>query len=834
MNFLNNIQKTFSRFFNRFKFHELSLSFRLDQTEDDLLQLSYNQNQQDIILPELEKLLKYNYKFKNNNITYMLDYDSFRILNAACSQDSSIINNNKVRFKYTPRLLLHLKDKKNIKQSQTVQKIKVSKVPYQPAVKMDYNQEHGLIVTPVFSNKKANSILSKNEINRLMKDSYVKIDSTYYPVITNINSKTQKFFQNKPVIISDDDIPNFFKEDFILLKSKLGAILSKEVEEINIIDKPMNSFIKVKMLDDGWLEMNVNFEIGDYVISGEEVNENDKDYLKYDESTWLKINKRLIEATRNELKKNGFDPAEFSHLIPVSLYNSIEEFTESIGGKKELSSGYQDFLESLGSFALDENFKLPANIESTLAQQDTTLRPYQRSGVQWMIWLSEKYLHGLLADDMGLGKTIQTILALRYFAEQNPTDKHSIVVCPKSVIRFWKTELKRFFPESKVCEYTGGNRDKMVFLSKDPTIIITNYESISIDIKFIERTPIHFLILDEATKIKNPNSKRTKAIKKINALHRVALSGTPIENNLSELWSLFDFLLKGHLGTHGKFKRLFSHPIMSGDDYTSDKLSNKIRPFFLRRIKEDVAKDLPEKIEIKEWCELTREQIHLYKKIYNLYAEDFRNRLIAKEKVTYVNILPILIKLKQICDHPGLLNGILKPLEKRSEKFDLINEKISNIKDNGEKIVLFSHFLKALDIFEQSFSEHNISYVRIDGSTENRQEYIDQFNNDNIDVALCSIQACGYGINLTSANHVFHFDRWWNPATENQATDRVHRIGQDKIVYVYKILTLNTIEERIDSLIQSKLELSDNIIGRALKKKMQWTREELLEILKPI
>ncbi|MCB0020767.1 MAG: DEAD/DEAH box helicase, partial [Anaerolineales bacterium] len=323
-------------------------------------------------------------------------------------------------------------------------------------------------------------------------------------------------------------------------------------------------------------------------------------------------------------------------------------------------------------------------------------------------------------------------------------------------------------------------------------------------------------------------------IKALNAQHRLALSGTPVENKPAELWSLFDFLMRGHLGRYGTFEKLYENNILAGDDEAARRLGRKISPFLLRRTKQQVARDLPEKIEFDEWCSLTTEQAQLYGG-YQDQMKQLQQALEQGEQVNYTaSILPVLQKLKQICDHPAMVGAPDRPVLGRSEKFDWTVEKVVEIAAQGEQVVIFSHFLKMLSLFEDALTSKNIRYIRLDGGVNNRQQLIDQFNAGQATVALCSIQAVGYGINLTSANHVIHADRWWNPATEDQATDRVHRIGQDKTVYVYRIMVEGTLEERIDRLLANKRGMADRIVGEAMKQERSWTKDELIELLKPL
>ena len=293
--------------------------------------------------------------------------------------------------------------------------------------------------------------------------------------------------------------------------------------------------------------------------------------------------------------------------------------------------------------------------------------------------------------------------------------------------------------------------------------------------------------------------------------------------------------MKGHLGTYRTFISRFEKPILNGDLSSTVELAKRIQPFTLRRLKEDVAKDLPEKIQMDEWCSLTKEQKNLYSQIQNLGIKPIRDALQKGETVNYrISIFPLITKLKQVCDHPALITGQIEPLLGRSEKFDLVIKKINEFRDKKENTVLFSHFLGTLDLFEKYFNNEGIKFIRIDGSTQKRQSLIDRFNKGRVSVALCSIIACCHGINLTNANHIIHVDRWWNPAIEDQATDRVHRIGQTKTVYVHKILTMGTLEEKIATLLERKRKISDKIINATTMGEMKWTKKQLLKILEPL
>lgn len=384
--------------------------------------------------------------------------------------------------------------------------------------------------------------------------------------------------------------------------------------------------------------------------------------------------------------------------------------------------------------------------------------------------------------------------------------------------------------------------DEFTWIKNDPKtvakttrryVVISTYETTTNDIDVLMKVPFFYIILDEATRIKNPQAKRTQAVRALNGAHRLALSGTPVENRPAEMWSVFDYLMRGHLGRFGTFKREFEDRIAAGDQRAAERLGKRVRPFMLRRLKGEVE-DLPEKIPLDEWCELTEDQRQLYGAFQD-EAKGVREAIRRGEQVNYTaSILPILLRLKQICDHPAIVDFQHEPLFTRSEKFDWIVDKMREIKGQGEQVVVFSHFLGMIDLLEQALQQDRTSYIRIDGSTTGRQSLIDDFNERRAVVALCSLGATSQGINLTSANHVIHADRWWNPAIEDQATDRVHRIGQDKTVYVYRIMVRGTLEERIEDLLESKRRIAAQIVDAAGAGARQWTREELLELLRPL
>lgn len=785
---------------------------------------------------DIKKIWNYGFTIEDENKRYIISTKNLEILLSIRSLNPIVYDDGKMIFDVCPPQLRYLRTQENIKESAKSKEIKILEKPLEYGAKVDYELNKELIVETGYLQEGNDKLISSQNLNKTPYGGYVRFDNTFFPLPQDVRPDNKKWLDIPSKIIPLDNIPDFFKRDLVLIKSQMKAVLTENAMKIKVVERNFEPIVHVNVNEPGWLDFKIDYKIGEYQLPHQMFRKCEDKYIHPDDFTWIKVDNKTIQNTEKYLKQLDIQETPEGFRTPIIQFVSIEDFIEHIGGMREVNSEYQRFLHEITDFKSDENFTLPSKMESALISNDIKLRPYQRAGIHWLSWLLEHHLNGILADDMGLGKTMQTIAALGMLYQENEVLQHSLIICPKSVVPFWAREIRRCSPDLRIYEYVGSLRNKNVFKNDKPLIFITTYETASKDIEIIRSIPFFCVVLDEATRIKNPDAQRSKSIKEINAVHRIALSGTPIENRPAELWSLFDFLMKGHLGTYGNFIRKFETPIISGnDDIAAQNLSKRIRPFILRRLKKDVAKDLPEKIEMDEWCNLTDEQRSLYSQIQERYVSPIRTALLRGEKVDYTSsILPILTKLKQVCDHPALITKKFEPVSGRSEKFDIAIEKVEEIHGKGEHVVIFSHFLNTLDLLEMALKERRIEYIRIDGSTRDRQILIDQFNNGQVDAALCSIQACGQGITLTAANHVIHIDRWWNPAIEDQATDRVHRIGQDKTVYVYRITNTGTLEEKIALLLEKKRNISDKIIGGAIRQKMQWTREELLELLKPL
>ncbi len=463
----------------------------------------------------------------------------------------------------------------------------------------------------------------------------------------------------------------------------------------------------------------------------------------------------------------------------------------------------------------------------------TSLRPYQAEGVHWLERLRRMYLNGILADDMGLGKTIQAITAITQNHNKDPEAK-TLIVCPTSLLYNWKEELNRFNPKLKAIVVDGIPQQRKKSLAKmaEHDVIITSYTLLQKDIEIYSQMSFSYAILDEAQHIKNRSTRNAKSVKMIQAAHRLILTGTPIENSLDELWSLMDFLMPGFLSTYDRFVENYIR--VSGDHHVQniDYLRRKVSPFILRRMKSDVLQDLPPVSEIVYHCQLSNTQMELYKS-YAASARDELTKLVARDGFdkVQIHVLATLTRLKQICCHPAIF-AKEKAEAGDSSKYDMLLELLQTLVESNHKTVIFSQYTRMLQIMREDFEQRGIPFSYLDGSTKNRLEIVKEFNeNAKIPVFLVSLKAGGTGLNLVGADTVIHYDMWWNPAVENQATDRVHRIGQKNSVSAYKLITLHTIEEKIVEMQRRKKGLVKKVVSCDDEAIAKLTWEDVLELL---
>ncbi|NOQ14571.1 MAG: ATP-dependent helicase, partial [Methyloprofundus sp.] len=455
-------------------------------------------------------------------------------------------------------------------------------------------------------------------------------------------------------------------------------------------------------------------------------------------------------------------------------------------------------------------------------QLKAQLRDYQKRGVSWLRYLESLGLNGCLADDMGLGKTMQVIAAL-ILEKQEGTTGPTLLVAPTSVIGNWQKEIQKFAPHLNTFIHHGSQRekDKTAFndLCSRQDMLITSYTLVRKDSALLNSIAWHRVVLDEAQNIKNPKAAQTKAILKLEARHRLALTGTPVENRLMDLWSIFNFLNPNYLGKQAQFRKNYELPIQRDNNpVQSTILKQLIQPFILRRLKTDksIIKDLPDKIENKQYCNLSKEQASLYQAVVSEVGEQLED----SEGIQRQGLmLSTLMKLKQICNHPMQFLQDDSPFTaERSHKLERLTEMLAEAIAEGDSVLIFTQFTEIGDKLSHYLSQaQHIPCHYLHGGIlrKKREKMIEDFQDPEgpPSVFVLSLKAGGVGITLTRANHVFHFDRWWNPAVENQATDRAFRIGQKKNVMVHKFITLGTLEERIDQMIEDKQKMADSIIG---------------------
>ncbi len=513
----------------------------------------------------------------------------------------------------------------------------------------------------------------------------------------------------------------------------------------------------------------------------------------------------------------------------LNAFDPIEMFR---GEDNEIFNSSSALLNNLTQLHTPEQ----PNIDDLLSH----LRPYQETGVQWLWFLYRQQLSGLLCDDMGLGKTHQAMALLasiasfyRSCAEGNPC--HFLIVCPTSVIYHWQEKLQQFLPKLRVCSFYGTKRSLEDF-HQQYDILLTSYGILRNERESLIKVQFEVAIFDEIQIAKNQFSRIYGALTCMKAWMKVGLTGTPIENHLRELKSLFDIVLPSYMPSESDYREIFVKPIEKEHDNQRKNLLNRlIRPFILRRKKEDVLKELPEKIEEVAYCDLSPYQ----QKIYTEVLQQRRHHLLEelqneKGTIPYLHIFALLSHLKQICDHPAVyLKAVADYQKYPSGKWELFLELLHEARESQQKVVVFSQYLRMLDIIEGYLQEHKIGFAFLRGTTQNRKEQLQRFNQDPLcEVFVGSLQAAGLGIDLTAGSVVIHYDRWWNAARENQATDRVHRIGQTRGVQVFKLVTKGTFEEKIDAMIARKGKLMEDIVGVDDQNLLKtFSRDELIQLL---
>jgi SNF2 family DNA or RNA helicase len=565
-----------------------------------------------------------------------------------------------------------------------------------------------------------------------------------------------------------------------------------------------------------WFDMKIDIQFGDQTVDLKQVQKailKESNYVELKDGTLGLLPKEWIDKYKKyfklgQIKKDHIEISNFQFNIIDELYeqetNTPKFLTELYEKKKRLNN-----LQDLKSIPKPKHL-------------NATLRPYQKEGLNWLVFLHENQLGGCLADDMGLGKTLQTIAFMQYLKNLKPKEKGlpHLVIAPTSLMFNWMAELKKFAPTLKVLDYIGPNRGDSFQDIDDYDIILTTYGSIVKDVEKHAKREYNYIILDESQAIKNPSSQRFKTVRLLKGKNRLALTGTPIENNTFDLYSQFSFLNPGIFGSIKHFKATFSEEIDKNQDQeTSDLLARMIHPFILRRTKEQVATELPSKTEAVIYCEMGKEQRKVYDHFKNYFQQKLKEQ-IENEGInrSQVYILQGLTKLRQICNSSALADSE-KDYGQDSTKLDELVRHLTE-KVNNHKILVFSQFVGMLQLVKERLENEGILFEYLDGQTKNREERVNNFqNNPAIRVFLISLKAGGTGLNLTEADYVYLIDPWWNPAVESQAIDRCYRIGQDKKVMAYRMICKDTIEEKIVQLQDKKKTVASEIIRIDTEKK---------------
>jgi len=566
--------------------------------------------------------------------------------------------------------------------------------------------------------------------------------------------------------------------------------------------------IRVNMSAVNWFELDADFVTDDQSVDLGAVRmwlDSGRRYVALADGTFAEADLGELKVAADLLEEAGAMPGKKTTRLPLFHAPALD----LLGGLSdvEIDAKARRAMQELKEIDGIPKVKPPSTLEGTL-------RHYQEAGLSWLWFLYRHGLSGVLADDMGLGKTVQALTLLLKAKEEG--SKPSMVIAPTSVLANWEREIQRFAPTLTTVMWHGQDRREKAEALKGVDVVLTSYSLIRRDVKELEGLEYRLVVLDEAQNIKNADSATAQACKVLKADSRLALTGTPLENRLSELWSQFDFLMPGFLGSADAFHDRFEHPIMvQGDMEVRDRLKRRIHPFVLRRLKTEVAKDLPPKTETVTFCEMEPGQAALYREV----LEESKKKVYEHiDKMGFnrsrVSILAALMRLRQVCCDPRLLKlppGTMLPPSAKLQRFA---ELVDDLVAEGHRALVFSQFTEMLSILTAQADEKKLGYMYLDGRTKDRMSKVDQFNDPSgPPLFFISLKAGGTGLNLTAADYVIHYDPWWNPAVEDQATDRTHRIGQTRAVFSYKLITKGTVEEKILALQQRKRELAAGVLG---------------------
>lgn len=640
------------------------------------------------------------------------------------------------------------------------------------------------------------------------KETIVQFDRTPLRVVpllvSQISLKSGNTFGDEWIRSVTRNFPELFSQWLLTLPSDVELYLDKPLASLR--DNPVSGTVRLEIESSGvdWFDVSTVLDVQEIELTPEErqalLNANGG-WVRLGAKGWRRLALQWSKEDEERLADIGLSASELSG-EPQRLH--ALQLASDAASRLLPPERVQEVRRRVEEIRTRVNPPVPAAITAEL-------RPYQVEGYHFLCYLSANRFGGILADDMGLGKTVQTLTWLAWLREQPDFDNTpSLVVCPKSVMPNWRAEAQRFLPGLRVKLLQKGDMESIEEKLSDCDLLVVNYTQLRLLADQFARQKWHAAILDEAQAIKNPDSQTARAAYALTAAHRLALSGTPVENRLLDLWSILSFAMPGVLGPRTRFAKLYDKP---GDPLARRRLSARVRPFLLRRTKNQVARDLPPRIEEDIICELEGKQETLYraelKRARQMLLKIKTSQELDKQRM---NILTSLLRLRQICCHPALVDA--KAAKADSAKLNALLEMLDPLMEERHKVLVFSQFIGALEIIRSAVSERGWKHFLLTGDTENRGELVQEFQStEGAAVFLLSLKAGGAGLNLTAASYVALFDPWWNPAVENQAIDRTHRIGQTQQVIAYRLLVKGSIEEKIRGLQKSKSALADEVLG---------------------
>jgi superfamily II DNA or RNA helicase len=638
---------------------------------------------------------------------------------------------------------------------------------------------------------------------------------------------------NKFVARGDEAI-RFWTDGIASLPDQWDIFVPDDLVDVQVRDEALSANARVSSGVD-WLSLRLNFESEGVAVTQDELRRSlaeGRKYVRLADGTFARIDPQKVrEVLQRQAEILATGGGNGAHL-PLSQAGRIEDLLSQVS-RANVATDTKELFKKLKDIDEIKGTKKPRNLKAQL-------RPYQEQGFHWLWFLHEIGSGGVLADDMGLGKTVQTLaLLLAIKAEDAKVEGKrkpfkALIIAPTSVVTNWLREMDKFAPSLRHALWHGAERRERQDELEDADVVVTSYALLRRDEEMLKEIEWRYVIVDEAQQIKNPLSATARAAKRIKADRRLALSGTPIENRLSEIWSIFDFVSPGLLPPLDKFEERYSRPIEAGDKAAAERLRATIHPFILRRTKAEVARDLPEKIETDQFCELTGEQASLYgavlKEVRAQVMGEVEKQGLAR---SHIQILAGLTRLRQAACDPRLLGLPREFGDDDSGKLVALRDLVETCIEGGHRVLVFSQFVSMLTIIKRAMDEDGVSYEYLDGSTKDRQACVENFQReDGPPVFLISLKAGGSGLNLTAADTVIHFDPWWNPAVEDQATDRAHRIGQTKVVTTYRLIAKGTIEEKILELAEKKRELVGAVLSEDIGGAKKLTKTDLEDLFK--